>query len=545
MSIEESELPVGVAYLRRARASAWPRLAAVVPALALIAFACEAAVYVSYTYLNRDEGWYLLSGRLAFEGRVPYRDFPYFQMPLVPYVFGLPQQLLAPSIDGGRVIAASLGLVSMALVLYLASRLGGVAAAALAAAILLLSPDFMMASTTARSEAVVVPLALAAVALALARPRGVVGIVGAPALLLLATAARLTFLPVFGIVLVFCWWRARPTRREGIAAGGVLAALAGVLAIPFMLAPPSRVAFDVWSAQADRNSQFLPDPTPLYDTFAHRAWFFEIPADVFFVAIIPAALVLAYAYVAWRDGWRMRAPALGGDALSNRVALIVVALLLWAPFAGFDHQEARYFVPSFALLAIVAGDVVVASARGAMGASMRLVPMLFCGLFAAHALFGLALLPQSLDRHDVRQTADAGAYMREIGGDGAIVTLNPSLALASGLRLPPALVMGQFSFWPSFSDERAADAGVVNVDGIEALMLDPGTRVIALDDYDLGLIAAFRGEAASAAPDDPWPMKLFPSLKGRFVVARVIPDFGQFAGTLYILVRAGTPGAPG
>jgi hypothetical protein len=220
-------------------------------------------------------------------------------------------------------------------------------------------------------------------------------------------------------------------------------------------------------------------------------------------------------------------------------------VLLWAPFAGFDHQEARYFVPSFALLSLVAAEVVVASARGALGASMRLVPALFCALFAAHALFGLALLPQSLDRSDVRQTADAGAFMRDIGGDGDVVTLNPSLALASGMPLPSALTMGQFSFWPAYSDERAADAGVVNVDRLEALMLDPHTTVIALDDYDLGLIARFQGEAITARATDPWPFKLFPSLKGRFIVARQVENFGQFAGTLYILVRVGPPFSAG
>jgi hypothetical protein len=346
-------------------------------------------------------------------------------------------------------------------------------------------------------------------------------------------------------MLAFCWWRARPSGREAIAGGGALAALAGALAIPFLLSPPSRVVFNIWTAQADRNGQFLPDPTPLYDTFTQRVWFLQIPADVFFVAIIPAALVVACAYLAWRDGWRIRPPSFGGDAMSNRLAMIAFAVLLWAPFAGFDHQEARYFVPSFALLSLVAADTVVASARGARGASMRLVPPLFCALFAAHALFGLALLPQSLDRSDVRQTADAGAFMRDIGRDGNVVTLNPSLALASGMPLPPALTMGQFSFWPAYSDERAVDAGVVNVDRLEALMLDPHTTVIALDDYDLGLIARFQGEAVSARPTDPWPFKLFPSLKSQYVVAREVANFGQFAGTLYILVRVSPPRATG
>jgi hypothetical protein len=151
------------------------------------------------------------------------------------------------------------------------------------------------------------------------------------------------------------------------------------------------------------------------------------------------------------------------------------------------------------------------------------------------------MLPDVLDRSDVRETADAGAYMHDIGAGGAVVTLNPTLALASGMPLPAPLLMGQFSFWPAFSDERARDAGVVNVSLLEQAMLDGRTTVIALDDYDLGLIAGFRGEGVTARATDPWPLKLFPSLKGRFAVAREVANFGQFGGTLYILVRVAPP----
>lgn len=56
--------------------------------------------------VDGDEGYYLLAAKLVLQGQVPYRDFLYTQMPLLPYVYAL---FLAPtgvSWLGARVVAA-------------------------------------------------------------------------------------------------------------------------------------------------------------------------------------------------------------------------------------------------------------------------------------------------------------------------------------------------------------------------------------------------------------------------------------------------------
>ena len=35
---------------------------------------------------NPDEGWILTASKLVYEGKVPYKDFNYTQMPLLPYI---------------------------------------------------------------------------------------------------------------------------------------------------------------------------------------------------------------------------------------------------------------------------------------------------------------------------------------------------------------------------------------------------------------------------------------------------------------------------
>jgi hypothetical protein len=219
--------------------------------------------------------------------------------------------------------------------------------------------------------------------------------------------------------------------------------------------------------------------------------------------------------------------------------IIALATALWLPFAGFDHQEARYFVPSLALLSIIAADVFVRGVRGMLDDTMRLLPAALVVLLVAHALFQLGPLRETLDPDDVRETGTAGQYIAGLmTPDERFVAFNPTLAVSSGRTLAPSLEMGQFSFWPQMSDDRARAVGVVNVSLLERVMLDPSTQVIALDDYDLSLIARFREEDQLVPERLAWPYKLFPSLIGRFQLVRRFDNFGQFAGTLYVLERA-------
>jgi len=517
---------------------ALPHARALVPLLALLCFAAEAAVFVPLAYLNRDEGWYALSGRLTYQGQVPYRDFPYFQMPLGPYLFGGMTSLSSSPIIAGRIMAAALGVVSICVVMRIGWRLNGMAAAGLAALLLLCSPEFIIASTTARTEAIAVPLVLVAT-LALLEPwRGIAGFAVAPGLLLLASGVRLSFLPFAGVALALCYWRARPTRRETIAGTVLLISAAAAAIGPALLAPPHRVIFDVWTSQAGRNWQFSASAPSMLAIAVQRIAFVRVPAGTFFIVTLPMLLLLFCAVDKWRGGWRPARIGFGGDHVANDLLLGAFALLCWLPFATFDHQEARYAVPSLALLAPAVADVCVNARRGLLGEAMRYAPPLLATLVIAYVAFQPPTLRDFLDSRDLPQNSNAASYIRSISSpDAQLVTLNPALALQSGRRLPPALVMGQFSFWPRKSTAFAARAGVVNVDLLAREMDDSRTQIIALDDYDLGLIATFRDENPAAPADTPWPMKLFPELAGQFDVVRVVPKFGQFGGSLYIMKR--------
>ena len=87
-----------------------------------------AAVFVPMSLLrlvDGDEGTYLLVSRLVVEGQVPYHDFFYPQMFLLPYVYGAWMKLVSYSWYGARVLSAVFSIALGLLVCRQAARLAG------------------------------------------------------------------------------------------------------------------------------------------------------------------------------------------------------------------------------------------------------------------------------------------------------------------------------------------------------------------------------------------------------------------------------------
>jgi hypothetical protein len=87
-----------------------------------------AAVFVPmsfYRLVDGDEGTYLLVSRLVTEGQLPYHDFYYPQMFLLPYVYGAWMKLFGYSWYGARLLSAILSVALGLLVCREVTRLTG------------------------------------------------------------------------------------------------------------------------------------------------------------------------------------------------------------------------------------------------------------------------------------------------------------------------------------------------------------------------------------------------------------------------------------
>ena len=87
-----------------------------------------AAVYVPmalFRLVDADEGIYLLNAKSVLNGDLPYHDFFYPQMPLLPYVYGLWMKLFGVSWYSGRLLSALLAVALGLIVFDHATRLTG------------------------------------------------------------------------------------------------------------------------------------------------------------------------------------------------------------------------------------------------------------------------------------------------------------------------------------------------------------------------------------------------------------------------------------
>jgi len=89
---------------------------------------------IFYLPVDRDEGFYLLASQLTAQGKHPYLDFFYPQMPYLPPIYGLFFKLVTPSLYTARLISVSFSallLICLVWFVYRTHRTWWLAAAAL------------------------------------------------------------------------------------------------------------------------------------------------------------------------------------------------------------------------------------------------------------------------------------------------------------------------------------------------------------------------------------------------------------------------------
>jgi 4-amino-4-deoxy-L-arabinose transferase-like glycosyltransferase len=195
-------------------------------------------------FLDGDEGSYALAAKLVMQGELPYRDFVYGQMPLLPYVYGSWTAVTGESWYGIRLLSA-LFAMGIGALLYgtLASRFGRRLAALGVGLYALSAPVFVWLPTL---KTYVVPtFLLFAAYTVVARPERLTARrwLAAGVMSGLAVDARLLFAAA---VPALAWgvYRAGRDRAHslGALAGGLVLGLAP--AWFFLALDPSRFAYD-------------------------------------------------------------------------------------------------------------------------------------------------------------------------------------------------------------------------------------------------------------------------------------------------------------
>jgi 4-amino-4-deoxy-L-arabinose transferase-like glycosyltransferase len=399
----------------------------VLPVLvACLLFAAVAAGFAFALDVSSDEGFYAQAAFRAASGLVPYRDFGYSQGPVVPYVNGTAMALTGFGLLPQRALGVLQGILQMAVLMLLASRLGDALAGRAAAALLVLSlhwvENLTLGNTYALGGLCVALSALAFASIEAPRPR----LAATIAFGVLAAGCRLSLAPFGAILTLALILEERRAAFAGLAA--VLGAACSLLVFgPFLVADPEAslfwlVRFHLASVVERRGAPSLAEAFGL------------APA----VALLAAAVLALWRRSRTEDRGAGTARALFAAALATAAA----NLLVRAPYGG-------WVTPVIGVLAVAGARLLLGALPARRGLAAAALVLLAA---AGAALFRPALRPSALD-----DVARAAAFVRAHTEPSARVACTlPEVALEAGRDVLPGLEMGKFGFTEEMTPARAA-----------------------------------------------------------------------------------------
>jgi hypothetical protein len=226
------------------RRSTTARVLGAVAVASVVAYAAVSAWYLVRGRLNADEGWYLYAGRLVWRGELPFSDFSFTQMPLVPYVYGI-FQVVVPSLYVGRLVSLVFSTAAVALAVRVAWREAGRPAAAAVGVLCVAFPMGIYNLTITKTYALVAFFLVAILATLTSPMRRTITFPLATAAATGLALTRTSGIPLAMIVVAYVLWRApdHGTRWRAAVVPAVATAFTAVL----VLVDPSAARFGLSS----------------------------------------------------------------------------------------------------------------------------------------------------------------------------------------------------------------------------------------------------------------------------------------------------------
>jgi len=485
----------------------------------------ELLLLLIYRRINLDEGWYLNAAKLVYEGKVLYQDFAYTQTPVLPYVYGLFQQLFGIGLYQGRILTVLLALGAFLLSAATARRLAGPRAGVIALA--LLATSFFAATqyTYTATYALTAYFLAAAFYVALLDwrpdPRNAL----ATLFLCLAVGTRLSTVVCLPPVLLYLWLTSERKGRAFLVIGATTIVTLGVVLGLFWLRSGELMVYDIWGFHLDRILRTRWRLLKIQNRILRTAFDFAAPLLLCSWAAIWAGRRL------WRNR-RLQLPV--RNPLTVLTMVLVVAGLFVAHLVP-RTTDSYYNALQMPLMSVI-GAVVVArqlarlSDRGKGERQVRsswvlwllIVALAGHGALQLRALLRDGALTDPL-QNQVAVVRDAAALVRHYVPAGQpLLTFNQHLALEADRPTPPGYEMAIFAYRPTWDADQALRYKVIN----NTMLLDDLARPMALaafTEFDLEQLYGERGT-------------FFAILNTYYRWFYTIPHFGPYGDILYLYV---------
>lgn len=432
--------------------------------------------------VDHDEHQFVASGvLLARFGLLPYRDYPYFHLPNLVYLYGLVDLVAASPLLAGRLVSLGFALLSLGLVYWLvwselekARLLLRISMAGSAVVLMAFSPlSFYTVGRAWNHDAAVALFLLALVLIrAAGRHASVWQLVGAGVAAGLAVGTRLSFAPAaLGLALVLLWWS-----REGLARRTqalIRYAVGGALG----LVPTLALAWSVPRAFIFGNLEYA-----ALNTAYRQAMGFTTAMDLTGkmqfvlgeVLLEPRGAILFVSLAIFLAADALRLFRFRAEGQRAALAIgILLPFLLWGALAPTPSWfQYFYMLVPFAAVASVlsASRVYLGRRRWPLGAAWVILAALAATWFSRSEVASARSLlrPEAWSPAAVR--AVGARIAREVGGP--VLTLSPIYALEGGLPIYEQFASGPFAWRVSSLVPGSARAAlnVVSPEELEAVL---------------------------------------------------------------------------
>jgi len=476
-----------------------------------------------YRRINLDEGWYLNAARLVYQGNVLYEDFAYTQTPLLPYVYGLFQQLFGVGLYQGRVLTILLTLGAWLLSAATARRLAGPLAGIICLA--LIGTSFFAATqyTYTATYALTAYLIAAACYVALLDWRPDLRNALATILICLAVGTRLSTVVVLPPFLLYLLLTNERKGRALLVISLTTLVTLGVILGSFWLRSGDLMLYDIWGFHLDRILRTRWRLLKIQQRVLRTALDFAVPILLSLWAGVWAGRRL------WRN-WRM------GLALHNPLATVTMILMIAGLFVAHlvpRTTDSYYNALQLPLMALVGGVVFSGQLarlrdRGLNERQIRSSGLLWLLILALATNGALQLRAMIRDgaltdplHNQLAVVRHAAAIVQQyVPADQPILTFNQHLALEAKRETPPGYEMSIFAYRPTWDVERATHYKVIN----NQLLLEDLARPMAVAAFTAFDLAQIYGERAAFDA----------ILNQEYRWFYTIPQFGPYGDILYL-----------
>lgn len=416
----------------------------------LVCYTSMAAKHIYSGKLNADEGFYALAAKKVMQGNVPYRDFAYSQLPVLPYVNGLVMEISGYGVVEQRTVNAVWGLLTLSVLLCVGLFTKQLWPVLWGCMLVALSPywiSYVCLGKTYAAASFFMAVTAASILLEFRFPVKIfICSLGG----LLAVGCRLPVAPAVAVLWIALLFQAE-TNKKRILAFGWLVSFSTAMFVPFYIVSPESFIF--WNVDYHMATSVV-----------RRGW----PSIYEHILLSPGCIfVLICTLVYLLRNYKNQDCHKIGVFLAAVIG-ILVQLCLTSSYG----ENATPFIA----LGVISSMMILYKSRW-------FKPTLSLALIAPVFLYWQAGLPPT-DADSVSSIVETAEYVKKkVPKDGKILTSVPIIAIQAEHDVVSGNEMGQFGMTAEIEKDRAKRLGLLTYQDLITLVEHQEPEAVVLRNF--------------------------------------------------------------